>query len=67
MGKFDVLHVLEKHPDKWFTIAELSEETGISFRNIRKHVINLEAGGFVYGRWRHLSFTKKPREFKIHL
>jgi len=67
MGQFDVLDYLRAHPKKWFTIEELDDVLLISKRNIRKHVIKLEAQRYVEGRLRHVSFTKKPREFKILL
>ena len=67
MGKIDVILFLKASPGRWFTIRELEANLDINLRNIRKHVVALEAEDFIHGRLRVVSFVNRPREFKIKL
>ncbi len=46
MGRKDVEEILEKNPNKWFTVKELSELTGIGTASIRR-VLKQNMGSFI--------------------
>jgi hypothetical protein len=47
MPQSDVYELLKNNPYEWFTIKEIVKNVGFTERNIRKHVIKLEATKFI--------------------
>lgn len=62
LGKIDVILFLKENKGKWYKIRDLARELSISERNIRKHVISLEATNLIQGRCSG-TLTKWYREF----
>lgn len=63
MSQSDVIDILIKEPDKWFTVDELNEHINISRHSVNHSVVQLIKFGEVDEKFETVKVNKKGRGF----